>query len=477
MLERMDPAFLADALTSLGLGYWSWDLASNKVVWSENMGAILGLPAGSLGGDFDSFLSLLHPEDQPRFQAAIDRALSRGGNYEVEFRVLGPGGAVQWISGRGHVVLEDGKAIRMTSVAADATQRRRADEDRRLLASIVSSSDDAIIGKDLDGRIVSWNLAAERMYGYNAEEAIGQSVAMLLPPNRSDDFFKILERIRRGEKIEHYETVRRRRDGALLDVSLTVSPIYDESGRIIGASKIARDITALKAAELERERTRDLFVGILGHDLRNPLNTIVASLFTLERHAPEPLRHIIPRISRSADRMTRLIDELLDFTRARLGAGIEITVRPSDLKEICSGVADEQEVQHPGRIRFHAEGSFAGKWDGDRIAQALSNLIGNALQHGSASDPVEISLARENGAARLEVVNRGNPIPNALLPTIFEPFRRGLSAGKSHPQGLGLGLFITREIVRAHGGTIQVASNEKGTSFVIRLPFRDPSGG
>src|SRR5262249_4863262 len=146
----------------------------------------------------------------------------------------------------------DERAVRNTQMAErDPSERERA---RKLLAAIVESSDDAIVSKDLTGRILSWNPAAERLFGYSAEEVIGQSVRLLLPPERADDFFSILDRIRRGERVEHYETLRRRKDGTLVEISLTVSPVHDENGRVVAASKIARDLTALREVQRERER-------------------------------------------------------------------------------------------------------------------------------------------------------------------------------------------------------------------------------
>src|SRR5262249_37524666 len=162
------------------------------------------------------------------------------------------------------------------------------------------------------------NPAAERLFGYSAEEVIGQSVRLLLPPERADDFFSILDRIRRGERVEHYETLRRRKDGTLVEISLTVSPVHDENGRVVAASEIARDLTALGEVQRERERMRELFLATLGHDLRNPLNTITISLAYLQKHIPESLRHVTTRMSTSANRMARMIEQLLDFTRARL---------------------------------------------------------------------------------------------------------------------------------------------------------------
>ncbi|HEY6147809.1 MAG TPA: HAMP domain-containing sensor histidine kinase, partial [Thermoanaerobaculia bacterium] len=255
------------------------------------------------------------------------------------------------------------------------------------------------------------------------------------------------------------------------EVSLTVSPVHDEKGKVIGASKIARDITAVRAAERERQKIRDLYLGILGHDLRNPLNTIVASLYTLERKVQPELRHIFPRISRSADRMARMIDQLLDFTRARLGEGLRLYPRPANLRDICAGVVEELEPQSPGRIRFSADGNFESEWDGDRIAQVLSNLITNALDYGSPDCSVDVRLGRESGMARIEVSNEGPPIPEELRPTIFEPFRRGTGDEQRNRRGLGLGLFITREIVRAHRGTIELVSEGGRTTFILRLPI------
>src|SRR5262249_8852137 len=203
-------------------------------------------------------------------------------------------------------------------------EHKDAQEARALLAAIVDSTDDAIISKDLNGRILSWNAAAERLFGYKPEEIIGKSVQLLLPAGRADDFFSILDRVRRGERIAQYETIRKRKDGSLVEVSLTVSPIRDKSGKIIGASKIARDLTLWRGIQREQERTRQLFLATLGHDLRNPLNTIVVSLAHLQNPLPEDLRDVPKRMMTSANRMARMIERLLEFTRARIGSGMPV---------------------------------------------------------------------------------------------------------------------------------------------------------
>jgi len=349
-------------------------------------------------------------------------------------------------------------------------EHKDAQEARALLAAIVDSTDDAIISKDLSGRILSWNAAAERLFGYKPEEIIGKSVQLLLPAGRADDFFSILDRVRRGERIAQYETIRKRKDGSLIEVSLTVSPIRDKSGKIIGASKIARDLTLWRGIQREQERTRQLFLATLGHDLRNPLNTIVVSLAHLQNRIPDSLRDVPRRMSASANRMARMIDQLLDFTRARMGGGIPLVRKSGDLREICKTVIDEFQMQYPNRIRMTSNGDFHGQWDSDRIAQVLGNLLVNALDHGSSEVPVDIQLSHEDGTARIEVRNQGPTIPEDARREVFEPFRQAKYQTKRGTRGLGLGLFITREIVQSHGGTIELVSEGGHTAVTVRLP-------
>ena len=458
------------ALHAGGMGYWSWDIRTGKVAWSDNHEAIHGLPPGSFDGTFDGFLRLVHPDDREALRAAIDRAAREGTPYEVDFRVPAPDGTIRWIAGIGHADLEDGKPVRLTGLGMDVTERKRRNADRRHLAAIVSSSDDAIVSKDLKGRITSWNQAAERMFGYTEAEAVGRSIALILPEDRPDDFRQILSQIRAGQRVEHYETRRKRKDGAILDVSLSVSPIRDEAGRIVGASKIARDITEAKRAETELARTRDLFLGMLGHDLRNPLNTIVSSLYSLEKQAPETTRPVFARVSRAAERMTRMIAQLLDFTRARLGAEIPLKPVPGDLAQLCAGVIADLEAHHPSRIRFTSAGPIPGAWDADRLAQVVTNLVVNAIQHGSDTEPVTVRVDAVDGHASIEVANRGRSIPLEERERMFEPFAR--TGTETSAGGVGLGLYIVREIVRSHGGTIEVASGDGETRFEVRLPIR-----
>ena len=353
-----------------------------------------------------------------------------------------------------------------------AAEIREAEISR--LAAIVEWSEDAIILKDLQGRIVEWNRSAERLFGYRREEAIGRSVDMLMPPDRADDWRKILERMLNGERIAHFETRRMARDGRILDVSLTVSPVRDREGRIVGASKVVRDVTAEREASRESEKTRELFLGMLSHDLQNPLSTINVSVHTLRRHASEADQKVLARISNSAGRMSRMIDQLLDITRSRLGPGIPIHPEDADLHRICQTVADEFEVLHPGRIRVSADGDLRGLWDSDRLTEVLSNLVANAFKYGTPEEKVAIGASTSGKHVLLEVTNQGPEIPESLLPTIFDPFQRGAIDHHRGTGGLGLGLYIAREIVCAHRGEITVRSGAGETTFSVRLPRRAP---
>jgi phosphoserine phosphatase RsbU/P len=221
---------------------------------------------------------------------------------------------------------------------------------------------------------------------------------------------------------------------------------------------------------------RERFIGILGHDLRNPLNTIMVSAAVLEttmgRAEDDRQRLALQRISTSTRRMARMIDDLLDFTRARLGGGFPIQLASCDLAALCQQVTDELLGARPdARIDLSREGDCAGSWDVDRLAQVISNLTANALDHGNGDQPVSVHVdGRRQDVLRVEVVNHGPRIPPEVLPHIFEAFRRAGADTRERSSGLGLGLFIARQIVQAHGGDISIDSDDHATRFTVVLP-------
>ncbi len=269
------------ALEAATMGTWEWDLRTGRVQWSESLERCHGLERGTFGGTFADFAREIHPDDRERVLAALKRALEGGPAYGVEYRVCCPDGTMQWLEAQGRVRRDAaGRPVQMSGICMNVTARKRAEDARldarehshalaRRLAAIVESSDDAIFSKDLDGRIASWNPAAERMFGYAAGEAIGRSIRLIVPPGRYEEEDEVLRRIRLGQAVEHAETVRRRKDGRFIDVEITVSPVRDASGTVTGASSIARDVTAKKQNERELA------------DLHRRLTTLIAASTSL----------------------------------------------------------------------------------------------------------------------------------------------------------------------------------------------------
>ncbi|HEX6837579.1 MAG TPA: HAMP domain-containing sensor histidine kinase [Polyangia bacterium] len=221
----------------------------------------------------------------------------------------------------------------------------------------------------------------------------------------------------------------------------------------------------------ERDAARDLVLGVIGHDLRNPLAAVsVASSLIAEATSLEQVRAVGQRIKRSADRIHRVIGDLLDLARSRFGARMPIAPEPLDLGEVARNAIEELQLAHPDRrIVVERRGDVAGSWDRARLGQVVSNLVANAIQHGS--DPIRVAVEGDGDSVVLRIANQGTPIPKESLPSLFDPFRR-LPAGGDDTARLGLGLYIVAEIVRRHGGSVNVQSTPAETAFTVRLPRR-----
>jgi PAS domain S-box-containing protein/excisionase family DNA binding protein len=375
----------------------------------------------------------------------------------------------------------------------DARPRREAAALR--LAAIVESSDDAIIGKTLDGIIVDWNPGAERIYGYSADEVVGRSISRLIPDNRPDELPAIMERLRRGEHIDHFETERVGKDGRRLNVSVTISPIRDASDRIIGASTVARDITARKQAEREREellareqaareeaetalRLRDEFLSVASHELRTPLTTLSAhaqlALRRLDRDGtlePERTVQALRTIRGQAEKLSVLLRQLLDVSRLEAGK-LALERQPTDLAALVEQVVSDARARSDGHaITLAAPASLEAVVDPLRLEQVLTNLLDNAIKYSPDGGSIEVSVARAaKDALEIAVRDHGLGIPPENREQIFERFFQ--AHGNGHRSGLGLGLYVSRQITELHGGEIRAEfPPDGGTRFVVRLPL------
>src|SRR6185436_6215774 len=313
------------------------------------------------------------------------------------------------------------------------------------------------------------NRAAEELFGWTRREAVGKPLPAV-PGEHAEDAAALQQELEGGHVVRNREMRRMRKDGTPIDLAFSAAPLRDATGAVSGSIAIMVDITDRKQREEEAERTarfREHFVGIVSHDLRNPLTAIVTSAELLLRYGelPERQARVVARIASSGDRMARMIDDLLDFARSRLGGEFPMHARRIDLRQVCEQTVEELEFAYTRQVKLDAQGDLWGDWDPDRIAQVVSNLVGNALQHSDGE--VTVTLRAEKDFVVLETHNGGPPIPPEVLPHVFEPGRRG----DARSGGLGLGLFIVQQIVLAHGGSIEVTSNdEKGTTFTLALP-------
>ena len=365
----------------------------------------------------------------------------------------------------------------------------------RHLAKIVDSSDDAIVSKDLNGTITSWNSAAERMFGYTASEAIGRSIRIIIPEDRQQEEDFVLSQIRAGRAVSHYETIRQRKDGTTLPISLTVSPIYDDKGVVVGASKIARDISErvhllavaqdqarenarLYAEAREADRLKDEFLAVLSHELRTPLSAIVgyARLLRGGLLQGEKAEHGLETLERNAASLSQIIEDVLDISRIVSG-NLRLDVQPVELALIVhNAVATVQPAADAKGIRVQIMAdSRVGPVTGDpgRLQQVVWNLLSNAVKFTPKEGRVQIRIERVNSHVEIVVSDTGIGIRPEFLPHVFERFRQADSSTTRKTGGLGLGLAIVRHIVEMHGGSVEAESGgeHQGSTFRVRLPL------
>jgi PAS domain S-box-containing protein len=362
------------------------------------------------------------------------------------------------------------------------------------LAAVVESSDDAIVSKGLDSIVQTWNPAAQRIFGYTAEEMIGKPITLLFPPDLVGEEAHILERISRGQRVHHYDTVRVRKDGKRINVSVTISPVRDGKGRIIGASKIARDVSLRKQEEQERDalldseraaraeaerlgRLKDEFLATLSHELRTPLQAVLgwSRLLMTGRVGEEEMQQALATIERNAVQQAQLIEDLLDMSRVISGK-LRLEVRPVSMAEVVeAAVASARPAAEAKGVRIeqlvdpHAPAVMG---DSARLQQVAWNLLSNAVKFTPRGGQVRVVMHREGSQIELVVSDTGQGIAPEFLPHVFDRFRQADPSTTRRHGGLGLGLSIVRHLVELHGGTVTAGSEGtgQGATFIVKLP-------
>jgi PAS domain S-box-containing protein len=374
----------------------------------------------------------------------------------------------------------------------DITARKNTERIASHLAAIVESSDDAIISKTLEGIILTWNKGAERIFGYTSQEVIGKSVLILIPPEKADEEPIILSKLKHGERIDHYETIRVAKDGSRLNISLTISPIRDGNGKIIAVSKIARDITEQKRIENEREqllvreqlartqaetanRMKDEFLATVSHELRTPLNAIIgwSHLLSSGRIDGPTAARAIETIERNARAQAQLVEDILDVSRVISGK-LRLKLGNVDLASVINAAIDSVQLAADSKdIHFALTLDPSVRrimGDAGRLQQVVWNLLSNAIKFTPPGGLIEVRLDHVDSQIQISVSDNGPGISAEFLPYIFDRFRQADGSSTRRSGGLGLGLAIVRHLIELHGGTVHAESTPgQGATFTLCL--------
>jgi PAS domain S-box-containing protein len=392
------------------------------------------------------------------------------------------------------IIDERGHVSGCVLIFRDVTPQRRMAQDKarqlltdRLLASIIETSDDAIISKSLDGVIQSWNTAAERLFGYKADEAIGRHISLVIPPDRVAEEDHIISSLKAGQRVEHFETERLRSDGQRIFVSLTISPIKDADGQVVGASKIVRDVTERKRAEenlrrlaadlSEADRRKNEFLAMLAHELRNPLAPIsnAAQALRLASSDRAAVESASKMLERQVGQMSRLVDDLLDMSRITRGK-IELRREQVELAPIVEQAVEAvrahyQSMSHELTVVLPSP-PLRVNADPVRLTQVIGNLLNNACKFTDKGGHIALTVERDGGQARIRVRDNGVGVAADQLPHLFEMFVQADTSLERSRDGLGIGLTLVKTLVEMHGGSVDARSDGlgRGSEFEVRLP-------
>ena len=474
---------LAEAQRIAHLGNWDWNIVTNGLYWSDEIYRIFGRSPQEFGATYDAFLNYVHPDDREYVNNAVIEALN-GNPYSIDHRIT-------LANGDEHIVNEEGEGtfdenntpIRMRGTVQDITERKKAEEKIQTMANAVESSNDAIITESLDGIITSWNKGAEHTYGYSAEEIIGKGVSLLEPDNMKGEIKQLIEKTKQEEKIQHYETLRLKKDGTVIDASVTISPVYGASGKFVAVSCIGRDITKRKKAEetlkLKFEELRrsneelEQFAYVSSHDLQEPLRMISSYLQLLQRryegNLDEKADKYIHFAVDGAFRMQNLINDLLEFSR--------VTTRGREPEHMDSEFILNQVIsileiyikENKATVSHDTLPEVVA--DSTQLVQVFQNLIINVIKfHSEEAPKIHISAEKKANEWVFSVQDNGIGIDPQYSEKIFEVFKR-LHKKEEYP-GTGIGLAVCKKIIERHGGRIWVESElGKGSTFYFTLPI------
>lgn len=465
------------AINSTDLGTWDWNRKQKIIYWSRECRNILGLsPRDRLS--FKEFLDCIHPEDRPDIDQRIQDLVnsSEDGHFDMTFRIYRINNhECRWLRAQGTVFIDaDNTLNRFLGTMLDVTKSKESQEQHARLAAIVESSDDAIVSKTLEGIVTTWNDSAERLFGYSAKEIIGKSILQIIPADRKTEEEDILLQLRQGESVKHFETVRVNKSGEFIDVSLTISPLLDSDGHIIGISKIARDITERK----EGDKRKNDFISLVSHELKTPLTSILLYTQLLDKKIVqaqyEELSQLSRRVELHAKRMNNLLADYLNLSRIEQGKA-ELNLMHFDLADLIKEVVSDAELfESHHRFIIKGEQELQVYADRDKICQVLTNLISNAVKYSPAGGDILITYTIDSRQTSIRVSDQGIGISKKDQENLFQRFYRVKDQRSKNVSGFGIGLYLVAEILRLHGRQILIDSKiGKGSTFSFTLDVAD----
>lgn len=450
--------------------------------WNQSAERIFGYTAEEAIGEH---ISLIIPPDRLSEETYIIGQISNGQRIQhfETLRLTKQGLQIPISVSVSPILNSEGLVIGASKIARDISEHKTARERQAVLAAIVNTSDDCILSKTLDGIITSWNKAAERMFGYTEAEILGKHITLIIPTERLDEEKYIISEVKKGNKVDHFETIRLAKDGRQIPISLSVSPIVDDKGNVIGASKIARDISAHIATMDENKRLyeevkalnekKDEFIGMASHELKTPLASVSGYLQILKTMIKdEKAEKFLHKATVQLKKITALVTDLLDVSKIEAGK-MQFKSELFDIRKVAEDaielVALNNKNHHINLDTTHSSLFING--DAHRIEQVIINLLTNAIRYSPGQDRVQVTIDANLQNVTIGVRDYGMGIPEDKLNQIFSRFYR---VDNSNPQisGLGIGLFLSHEIIERHKGHIWAESNlNEGSVFYFRLPL------
>jgi PAS domain S-box-containing protein len=484
---KQSRSYLVEAQRLSHTGSWAGAPGAGEIrYWSEECYRVLSFDPHGGQPRFETFFQRIHPDDQAGTMEQLESASREQREFEFDYRIVHPGGEIRKIHTVGHPVFSSsGDLVEYVGTVIDVTERERGEQATRLLAAVVESSHDAIVSKNLNGIITSWNKGAERLFGYAAEEAVGQNITLIIPLDRRGEERAILERLKRGERVDHFETVRMRKDGSLLDVALTISPMKDAAGRIVGASKLARDITERKRSEealrqtqadlahLSRVSTMSELTASLAHEIRQPISAAITNAKTclrwLGRDDPnltegrEAAARVIKDVTRAADIISRI--SLLFKKGALEQELVDVNEVIREMIVLLRSEANRYSISIRTDLAENLPKVMA---DRVQLQQVFMNLMLNgidAIKETAGGGELIIKSEPDDGQLLISVSDTGVGLSPEQAEQIFKAFFT------TKDTGTGMGLPISRSIIESHGGRLWATGVRGcGATFQFTLP-------